>query len=126
MLPLNSNGVYPATVARVSTPLAARVPWTQPIPPAPWSVPCDSFASGRRPNSDHTTVSTRSATPRASRSAWKAVMLSDTSFSRSTCSVSCPSWVSKPPLLNDITRVPNPAPSIRAPLRMALPRFESG
>ena len=53
----------------------ARVPMTNPMPAAPWSVP-DPFSSARRPNSDHTSVSTRSAIPRASRSRWNAYRLS--------------------------------------------------
>ena len=39
----------------------ARCPAPRRSPPAPWSVPCDSLLSTRRPNSDHTNVSTRSA-----------------------------------------------------------------
>ena len=50
---------------------AARVPIRKPTPAAPWSVP-EPFSSARRPNSDHTSMSTRSASPRASRSRWKA------------------------------------------------------
>ncbi len=51
---------------------AAREPIRNPVPAAPWSVPPEPFSCARRPNSDQTSVSTRSATPRASRSRWNA------------------------------------------------------
>src|SRR5207244_1235380 len=51
---------------------AAREPIRKAVPAAVWSVPPDPFSFARRPNSDHTSVRTRSATPRASRSRWNA------------------------------------------------------
>ena len=53
---------------------------TRPRPAAPWSVP-SAFSAARRPNSDQTWTSTRSASPRASRSRWKAASASHVSFS---------------------------------------------
>ena len=81
---------------RSSAPLT-WVPITKAAPPAPWSVP-ESFSSGRRPNSDQTRVITRSASPRASRSAWKAAIESAVSLRgrRRSCSAWL-SWVSKSP-----------------------------
>ena len=42
------------------------------MPAEPWSVPPEAFSAPRRPNSDHTCTSTRSAIPRDSRSRWNA------------------------------------------------------
>ena len=47
-----------------------REPIRNAAPAAPWSVPPEPFSCARRPNSDQTSVSTRSAIPRASRSRW--------------------------------------------------------
>ena len=48
-------------------------PMTNAAPAAPWSVP-EPFSAGRRPNSLHSGMTTRSATPRSSRSRQKARM----------------------------------------------------
>ena len=53
------------------------------MPAAPWSVPIEPFSRARRPNSDHTCMTTRSARPRASRSRWNASSDSLVSFSPS-------------------------------------------
>src|SRR3954447_8230787 len=92
----------------VRIPPRARGPWTQATPPAPWSVPPDLLAIGRRPNSDQTNVSTRSATPRASRSAWNVASASPTA-PRSRSSVAAwPSWVSNSPSASTVaTRMPS-------------------
>ena len=59
------------------------------MPAAPWSVPSLPFSSPRRPNSDQTSVSTRSARPRASRSRWNA---SSVRAVRSSPSASACGW----------------------------------
>ena len=64
---------------RPSSPRAC-VPISIPSPAAPWSVPSEPFSSPRRPNSDQTCTSTRSARPRASRSRWKASRPSAVAF----------------------------------------------
>ena len=66
-------------------------------------------ASGRRPNSDQTSVSTRSATPRASRSAWKAASaLADLAPAPLPRSSAWLSWVSKSPSASTVTaRIPS-------------------
>ena len=67
------------------------------MPAEPWSVPPEAFSAPRRPNSDQTWMSTRSAMPRASRSRWKASSESEASC-RSRCSVvACVACVSKWP-----------------------------
>ena len=53
------------------------------MPAAPWSVPLEPFSLARRPNSVQTWTSTRSASPRASRSRWKASSESPVSLSPS-------------------------------------------
>ena len=78
-------------------------------------VGADPFSSARRPNSDHTSVSTRSARPRASRSRWNANRLSAVSFRFCVSSVAWSAWVSHAPgALSVAQRIGRPAPSIAA------------
>ena len=54
-------------------PCLTSLPMTNAAPAAPWSVP-EPFSAGRRPNSLHSVMTTRSDTPRSSRSRQNARM----------------------------------------------------
>src|SRR3954468_16925223 len=111
-LPSGSSCVSPGNSPTIVP--AARVPIRKPIPAAPWSVP-EPFSCARRPNSDHTSVRTRSASPRASRSRWKASSESHVSWRFLPSDFAWSACVSYAPgAETDAQRIGMPAESIAA------------
>ncbi len=68
------------------------------------AVPSDAFSFARRPNSVQRWTSTRSASPRDSRSRWNASSVSAVSLSESLSSSACCAWVSYIPGASSVTQ----------------------